>query len=152
MKSESVNSDIVITQLSSWKKIILNVLVAATPGSFVSHSYVDSTGDCQITGRSRLINLCEKGLHNGRQRFWCPGQFCSPGCSCEHFYILSEGNKISGEILLRDRKIPSKCTLSELLDQSLAKTCKILAEPMSATDTKLSTEIISFFLASCYVI
>lgn len=63
--------------------------------------------------------------------------------------FFKKKNRLTGEIVMKDRKISSKRVHVERII-GLAKTFKILTESMTATETKLSTEItfVCFFLCN----
>lgn len=54
--------------------------------------------------------------------------------------FFKKKNRMTGETVMKDRKIASKRVHIERII-GLAKTYKILTEPMSCTETKLSSEI-----------
>ena len=62
--------------------------------------------------------------------------------------FFKKKNRMSGNTVLRDRKISSKRVHIERLI-GLAKTYKILTCPMSATETKLSNNIIFICFMLC---
>lgn len=130
----------------------IKVLVGATPGglvSFVSEAYGGSTSDRQIVERSSLVNMCsphdsimaDKGFNV--QDIFAPHDI--------HINIptfFKKKNRISNQTVIRDRKISSKRVHIERLI-GLARTFKILKEPMTATETKFSSQIVFICFMLC---
>ena len=62
--------------------------------------------------------------------------------------FFKKKNRLSGKTVLRDRKISSKHVNIERI-MRLAKTHKILTDAMTATETKLASEIIRVCFMLC---
>ena len=130
----------------------VKVLVGSTPGglvSFVSPSFAGSTSDRQIVERSSLVTLCEpQDSIMADKGFNVQDLFAPRDVSVNIPTFFKKKNRMSGNTVLRDRKISSKRVHIERLI-GLAKTYKILTCPMSATETKLSNNIIFICFMLC---
>ena len=62
--------------------------------------------------------------------------------------FFKKRNRMSGETVLKDRKVSSKRVHIERII-GLAKTYKILTESMTSTETKLATEIVFICFMLC---
>ena len=141
------------TTFSTYKnRNTIKVLVGATPGglvSYVSDAYGGSTSDRQIVERSALTSMCslndsimaDKGFNV--QDIFAPFDI--------HINIptfFKKKNRMNSETVIRDRKISRKRVHIERII-GLAKTYRILVEPMTATETKLSSEIVFICFMLC---
>ncbi|KAK6181942.1 hypothetical protein SNE40_009718 [Patella caerulea] len=123
----------------------VKILVGATPGgliSYVSPAYGGSTSDRQIVERSGLMTLCDP----------CDSIMADKGFNVQHIFasyavainmpsFFSKKNRIDGKTVQKDRAISSKLVHIERLI-GLAKTFKIMREPLIQSETNLSTEIL----------
>jgi hypothetical protein len=130
----------------------VKVLVGATPGglvSYISDSYGGSTSDRQIVERSSLMKMFnEKDSIMADKGFNVQDIFAPLDVHVNIPTFFKKKNRMSGETVMRDRKISSKRVHIERII-GLAKTYKILTEPMNATETKLSTKIIYVCFMLC---
>ena len=133
-------------------KNTVKVLVGATPGglvSFVSDSYGGSTSDRQITERSSLLyDVDPKDSIMADKGFNVQDLFAPRDVSINIPTFFKKKNRMDGKTVMRDRKISSKRVHIERII-GLAKTFRILVEPMSATETKLSSDIIFICFMLC---
>ncbi|XP_053390474.1 uncharacterized protein LOC123549725 [Mercenaria mercenaria] len=117
----------------------VKVLVGCTPGglvSYVSPSYGGSTSDRQIVERSSLVRICDRNDSVMADKGFNVQDIFAP--KDVHINIptfFKKKNRMSGESVIRDRKISSKRVHTERVI-GLAKTYKILAEPLTATETR----------------
>ncbi|XP_052788486.1 uncharacterized protein LOC128223234 [Mya arenaria] len=130
----------------------VKVLIGTSPGglvSYVSPSYGGSTSDRQIVERSSLAKMCDK-----KDSIMADKGFNVQDIFAPHDVFINiptffkKKNRMSNETVIRDRKIASKRVHVERII-GLAKTYKILTEPMIATETKLSSEIIFVCFMLC---
>lgn len=130
----------------------VKVLVGASPGglvSFVSDAYGGSASDRQITERSPLLHLCDpKDSIMADKGFNVQDLFAPRDVSINIPTFFKKKNRMNGQTVLRDRRISSKRVHIERII-GLAKTMKILVEPMTATESKLSSEIIFICFMVC---
>lgn len=137
---------------SSYKnRNTVKTLIGATPGglvSYVSNAYGGSTSDRQIVERSALVDMCDpKDSVMADKGFNVQDLFASRDVSINIPTFFRKKNRMSGETVVRDRKISSKRVHIERII-GLGKTYKILVEPMSGTETKMASEIIFI----CYML
>ncbi|XP_052075621.1 uncharacterized protein LOC127713058 [Mytilus californianus] len=131
----------------------VKVLVGSTPGglvSFISPAYGGSASDRQITERSSLMTCCDPYDSIMADRgFSVQDLFATQNVAINMPTFFKKKNRLTGETVIKDRKISSKRVHIERII-GLAKTFKILTEPMTATETNLSTEItfVCFFLCN----
>ncbi|XP_069102281.1 uncharacterized protein [Argopecten irradians] len=130
----------------------VKTLVGATPGGFISYvspAYAGSTSDRQICERSNLLTKCDPGDSIMADKgFNVQDIFAPMDISINIPSFFKKKNRLSGEIVMKDRKIASKRVHIERII-GLAKTYKILTEPMTSTETKLATEIIFICFMLC---
>ena len=130
----------------------VKVLVGCTPGglvSYVSPAYGGSTSDRQIVERSELLQACDPG----------DSIMADKGFNVQDLFIpfdvlinipsfFKKKNRLSGETVMSDRKIASKRVHIERII-GLAKTFKMLQQPMTNTESALSTQIIKICFILC---
>lgn len=135
------------------------ILVGATPGglvSYISEAYGGSTSDRQIVERSNLISKCDPNDSVMADKgFNVQDLFAPQNVTVNIPSFLSKKNRLSGDTVMKDRKIASKRVHIERII-GLAKSYSILKSSLNATETKLATEItfICFMLVnfrSCIV-
>lgn len=130
----------------------VKVLVGATPGglvSYMSNAYGGSTSDRQIVERSGLPSLCDvNDSIMADKGFNVQDIFAPKDIQINIPTFFKKKNRMSGETVVRDRKISSKRVHIERII-GLAKTFKILVESMTATEAKLSSEIIFVCFMLC---
>ena len=130
----------------------VKVLVGASPGglvSYVSDSYGGSTSDRQIVERSALTSMCStKDSIMADKGFNVQDIFAPFDIQINIPTFFKKKNRMNSETVIRDRKISSKRVHIERII-GLAKTYRILVEPMTATESKLSTEIIFICFMLC---
>lgn len=130
----------------------VKVLVSSTPGvltSFISPAYGGSASDRQLVERSPLINLCEPGDSVMSDKgFNVQDLFASRDITINIPTFFKKQNRMSGNTVLRDRKISSK-RVHIVRIIGLAKTFKILKGPLNSTETKLASEIIFVCFTLC---
>lgn len=123
----------------------VKVLVGSTPGglvSYVSAAYGGSTSDRQIVERSALVSMCDpKDSIMEDKGFNVQDLFAPHDIHINIPTFFKKKNRMSGKTVSHDRKNSSKRVHIERII-GLAKTYRILVEPMSATETKLASEII----------
>ncbi|XP_052213324.1 uncharacterized protein LOC127849625 [Dreissena polymorpha] len=130
----------------------VKVLVGSTPGgliSYVSPAYGGATSDRQIVERSSLTRLCSKSDSIMADKGFNVQDIFAP--HDVHINIptfFKKQNRISNETAIKDRKISSKRVHVERII-GLGKTYKILTEPLTSTETKLSSEIIFVCFMLC---
>lgn len=122
----------------------IKILVGSTPGgliSYVSNAYGGSTSDRQICERSNLITICDRGDSIMADKgFNVQDLFAPYDVSVNIPTFFKKKNRLTGKTVLKDRRISSKRVHIERII-GLAKTFKILKEPMNITETKLASEI-----------
>ncbi|XP_062578650.1 uncharacterized protein LOC134240580 [Saccostrea cucullata] len=125
-------------------KNTVKILVGATPGglvSYVSSAYGGSTSDRQIVERSSLLNLCDPGDSIMADKgFNVQDMFVHKNIQINTPTFFKKKNRMSCATVVQDRKISSKRVHIERII-GLAKTFKILTEPMNSSETKLSSHI-----------
>ena len=131
----------------------VKVLVGVTPGglvSFVSPAYGGSTSDRQICECSRLPQICDPGDSIMADKGFDLQDFFDPYMVTINIpTFFRKKNRMSAGTVLKDRKIASKRVHVERII-GLAKTFKILKDPMNNTESSLATQIIKvcFFLCN----
>lgn len=122
----------------------IKLLVGATPGglvNYVSPAYGGSTSDRQICERSNLLTLCDKGDSIMADKgFNVQDLFAPYDVTINIPTFFRKKNRMTGKTVLKDRAISSKRVHIERII-GLAKTYKILQEPLNVTETKLASEI-----------
>ncbi|XP_062610837.1 uncharacterized protein LOC134272644 [Saccostrea cucullata] len=130
----------------------VKVLVGATPGgltSYISTAYGGSTSDRQIVERSRLLEMCNSGDSIMADKgFNVQDMFVHRNIQINTPTFFKKKNRMSCATVIEDRKISSKRVHIERII-GLAKTFKILTEPMNSSETKLSSEIIYVCFMLC---
>ena len=120
------------------------ILVGVTPGgmvSYVSPAYGGSTSDRQIVERSDLPQRCDPGdIVLADKGFKVQDLFAPYDITVNHPTFFDKKNRLSGDLVMKDRKIASKRVhVERVIGQ--AKTYQILKKPLTATETKLATQI-----------
>lgn len=138
---------------SSYKnRNTVKVLVGCTPGgivSYVSTAYGGSTSDRQICERSDLTKLCSPGDSiTADKGFNVQDLFVPYDVTINIPTFFRKKNRMPGSTVLKDRKIASKRVHIERII-GLAKTYKILKEPMNNTESALATQIITVCFWLC---
>ena len=122
----------------------IKLLVGATPGglvNYVSPAYGGSTSDRQICERSNLLTLCDKGDSIMADKgFNVQDLFAPYDVTINIPTFFRKKNRMTGKTVLKDRAISSKRVHVERII-GLAKTYKIIKEPLNVTETKLASEI-----------
>lgn len=122
----------------------IKLLVGATPGglvNYVSPAYGGSTSDRQICERSNLLTICDKGDSIMADKgFNVQDLFAPYDVTINIPTFFRKKNRMTGKTVLKDRAISSKRVHIERII-GLAKTYKILKEPLNVTETKLASEI-----------
>jgi hypothetical protein len=131
----------------------VKVLVGLSPGGLVTYlspAYGGSTSDRQICERSNLPDICDPGDSIMADKgFNVQDMFERSMVKINIPTFFHKKNRLSGETVLKDRKIASKRVHVERII-GLAKTYKILQRPMNNTESALATQIIKvcFFLCN----
>lgn len=130
----------------------IKVIVGATPGglvSYVSDAYGGSASDRQIVERSDLQSQVDWGdelmVDKG---FICDDLFIPLGVTINIPTFFKKKNRMSGDTVRNDRKIASKRVHIERII-GLAKTYKILTQPMCPLETSLATQIVTVCFYLC---
>lgn len=122
----------------------IKLLVGATPGglvNYVSPAYGGSTSDRQICERSNLLTICDKGDSIMADKgFNVQDLFAPYDVTINIPTFFRKKNRMTGKTVIKDRAISSKRVHIERII-GLAKTYKILKEPLNVTETKLASEI-----------
>ena len=132
----------------------IKLLVGAIPGglvNYVSPAYGGSTSDRQICERSNLLTLCDKGDSIMADKGFNVQDLIAPyDVTINIPTFFRKKNRMTGKTVLKDRAISSKRVHIERII-GLAKTYKILKEPLNVTETKLASEItfVCFMLCNC---
>lgn len=130
----------------------IKVLVGISPGglvSFVSDAYGGSTSDRQIVERSSLPQKCVSGDSVMADKgFDVQDIFAPHNVTVNIPTFFNKRNRMSGDRVMRDRKIASKRVHVERII-GLAKTYKILVQPMNTWETQLSSDIIFICFMLC---
>lgn len=123
----------------------MKVLIGATPGglvSYVSPLYGGSTSDRQIVERSTLFSVLDPGDSIMADKgFNVQDLFAPLDVTVNMPTFFKKKNRMSGKIVMKDRKISSKRVHIERII-GLGKTYKILCQPMTSTETKISSHIV----------
>ena len=123
----------------------IKVLVGVSPGglcSFVSSAYGGSTSDRQIVERSNLPEMCDHGDSIMSDKgFDVQDIFAPYNVAVNIPTFFRRKNRMSGDTVIRDRKIASKRVHVERFI-GLAKTYKILSAPLNTSETQLASDII----------
>ena len=130
----------------------VKALIGASPGgliSYISPVYAGSTSDRQIVERSSLTSLCDPGDSLMADKgFNVQDIFATSDVTINIPTFFKKKNRMSGDTVIKDRKIASKRVHIERII-GLAKTYKILTEPMTSTETKMATEIMYICFMLC---
>jgi hypothetical protein len=130
----------------------VKVLVGSTPGgliSYISPAYGGSTTDRQIVERSNISSICDPGDSLMADKgFNVQDLFQHANVSVNIPTFFRKRNRMDGKTVLHDRKIASKRVHIERII-GLAKTYKILTQPLSSSYVLLATEIISVCFMLC---
>ena len=130
---------------SSYKnRNTIKILVGCTPGglvSYVSPAYGGSASDRQIVERSTLPQACNPNDSIMADKgFNVQDLFEAHHVSINIPSFYRKKNRLSGQTLMKDRKIASKRVHVERII-GLGKTYKILSSPMNNTESALATQI-----------
>lgn len=131
----------------------VKVLVGVSPGglvSFVSPAYGGSASDRQICERSSLPTMCDPGDSIMADKgFDVQDLFDGAMVLVNIPTFFRKKNRMSASTVLKDRRIASKRVHVERII-GLAKTFKILQNPLNNTESSLASEIIRvcFFLCN----
>ncbi|XP_071083949.1 uncharacterized protein [Haliotis cracherodii] len=130
----------------------IKIVVGSTSGglvSYVSPAYGGSTSDRQIVERSGLTVMCDPGDSiMAVKGFNVQDIFAPKDVTINMPTFFSKKNRMSGKNVMPDRKISSKRVHIERI-VGLAKTFKILTEPLNSSETKLATEITTVCFMLC---
>lgn len=130
----------------------MKTLVGASPGglvTYVSNAYGGSASDRQIVERSELPNKCDSGDEIMADKgFNVQDLFLPYQVSINIPTFFKKKNRISGETIQKDRKIASKRVHIERII-GLAKTYKILRDPMTPVESSLATQIVRVIFILC---
>ncbi|XP_052227343.1 uncharacterized protein LOC127842053 [Dreissena polymorpha] len=122
----------------------IKILVGSTPGglvNYVSQAYGGSTSDRQIVERCKIVSACDPGDSVMADKgFNVQDLFATANVQVNIPTFFRKQNRMSGKIVLKDRKISSKRVHIERII-GLGKTYRILTCPLSGTETKLSSHI-----------
>lgn len=130
----------------------VKVVVGSTPGGLLSHipqSFGGSASDRQLIERSNLVDKCDP--HDSvmaDKGFNVQDIFAMKDISVNIPTFMTGKNRLPGLSVLRDRKIASKRVHIERII-GLAKTYKILQQPMNVTESALASEIIFVCCMMC---
>ena len=126
-------------------KNTVKVLVSATPGGMVcdvTDAYGGAASDRQIVERSNMPEKCDpKDSLMADKGFNVQDIFAPFDVQINIPNFFSKKNRMSGDTVLKDRKIASKRVHIERII-GLGKTYKILDRRMNATETKMASKII----------
>ena len=151
MKKPSVPAAQQVTYSTYKNKNTAKVLVGVTPGgqvSYVSPAYGGSTSDRQIVERSQLPTMCDaKDTIMADKGFDVQDIFAPYDVGINIPTFFKKKNRMSGETVLKDRKIASKRVHVERVI-GLGKTYKILCNPLKHSESLLASDI-SFI---CYML
>ena len=128
------------------------VVVGASPGGLVTYipeAYGGSTSDRQFIERSELTNTCDQG----------DSLMADKGINVQDIFapvdvtvniptFLKKGNQFKSKTLARDRKVASKRVHIERII-GLAKTYKILTQPLNSIESTLASELIYICFMLC---
>ena len=138
---------------SSYKnKNTIKVLVGVSPGGLVTYlspAYGGSATDRQICERSNLTTMCQPGDSIMADKgFNVQDLFESAMITINIPTFFHKKNRMSGATVLKDRKIASKRVHVERII-GLAKTYKIIQQPMNNTESALATQIVTVCFRLC---
>jgi DDE superfamily endonuclease/Helix-turn-helix of DDE superfamily endonuclease len=138
---------------SSYKnRNTVKVVVGSTPGgmiSFLSPAYGGAVSDRQIIERSGLPSMCDAGDSVMADKgFNVQDLFARNDVTVNIPTFFKKKNRLSGRQVLLDRKISSKRVHIERIIGML-KTFKILTSPLTSSEVRLSTHIISVCIMLC---
>ena len=138
---------------SSYKnRNTVKVLVGVTPGglvSYVSSAYGGSASDRQICERSGLPRKCDPGDEIMADKgFNVEDLFLPYQVALNIPTFVKKRNRLAAQDVKNDRKIASKRVHVERVI-GLAKTYKILTQPMSHIESSLATKIIKVIFTLC---
>ena len=123
----------------------VKVLIGSTPGglvSYVSQVYGGSTSDRQIVERCQLVNACDPGDSVMADKgFNVQDLFAPRNVMVNIPTFFKKKNRMSGKVVLKDRRVSSKRVHVERII-GLGKTFKILTNPLTGTEAKISSDII----------
>jgi hypothetical protein len=130
---------------SSYKsRNTVTILDRSTPGGLVnvvSDAYGGWTSDRQIVEHSNIVQLCEPGDNVMADKgFNVQDLFARMDVTVNLPTFFKKRNRISGKIILSNRKVSSKLVHIERII-SLGKTYKLLINQLNSTETKLSSHI-----------
>ncbi|XP_062615043.1 uncharacterized protein LOC134276769 [Saccostrea cucullata] len=130
----------------------MKALIGCTPGglvNFVSPAYCGSTSDRQIVERSCLKNLCDQGDSLMADKgFNVQDIFASKDVTINIPTFFRNRNRMSGRIVLNDRKVSSKRVHIERII-GLGKTYKILTHPLTSAEACMSSDIVFVCFMLC---
>ena len=130
----------------------MKVVAGATPGdliSFISDAFAGSTSDHQVTEMTSLPQMCDPGDEIMADKgFNAEDMFIPYQVSINTPTFFKKKNRMSCQSVLNDRKISSKRVHIERII-GLAKTYKILQEPLSSIESSLATRIINVVFTLC---
>lgn len=128
------------------------MVVGSSPGGLLTHipeAYGGSASDRQLVERSGLTRMCEPGDSIMADKgFNVQDMFATKNVAINIPTFITKRNRLPGMTVVKDRKISSKRVHIERLI-GLAKTFKILQEPMNATETALGSEIVFICCMLC---
>ena len=130
----------------------VKALIGSTPGglvNYISPAYGGSTSDRQIVERSNLVSICDPGDSIMADKgFNVQDLFATKNVSINIPSFFKKKNRMHGNIVLNDRKVSSKRVHIERII-GLGKTYKILVNPLTSTETKLSSDILFVCFMLC---
>ena len=130
----------------------VKVVAGTSPGglfSYLSPAYGGSTSDRQIIERSNILHMCDPGDSVMVDKGFSIEDLAQPqGVAVNIPAFFRKQNKIHGNTVIRDRKIASKRVHVER-EIGLAKTFKILTQPLNRTDSALATRIFTCCFYLC---
>jgi hypothetical protein len=122
----------------------IKILVGSTPGglvNYVSQAYGGSTSDRQIVERCKIVSACDPGDSVMADKgFNVQDLFATANVQVNIPTFFKKKNRMSGKIVVNDRKISSKRVHIERII-GLGKTYRILTCPLTGTEAKLSSHI-----------
>ena len=130
----------------------MKVVVGASPGglvTYVSSAYGGSASDRQIVERSNLMKMCDPSDEIMADKgFNVEDLFIPYQVSINMPTFFKRKNRLSCKTVREDRKISSKRVHIERII-GLAKTFKILCQPMSNIESSLATQISKVVFILC---
>ncbi len=130
----------------------VKILVGASPGglvSYISMAYGGSTTDRQIVERSNICSICDPGDSIMADKgFNVQDMFQHANITINIPTFFRKRNRMDGKTVLHDRKIASKRVHIERII-GLAKTYKMLTQPMLPSYALLATEITTVCFMLC---